>query len=602
MCSILGYFNPKISFDEIKELNKNLSHRGPDNSTIKKYIFKQKELFLAHNRLSIQDLSVSANQPMENEKFAIVFNGEIYNHLELRQRLEFQNFKTHSDTETLLYLFSELGIQNSLNLLNGMFAIGLFDKLEQKLYLIRDRVGKKPLYYTLQNGEFAFASELKGLANHFKQNINNKALIQFMSLSYIPHDNSYYEFIKKLKPAHYLIFDGTNIETKRYWDLPNEKLNISFDEACDKTEELIKQSIKYRLISDLEVGSFLSGGVDSSLVSYFMQSLSNQKIKTFSIGFEDKNYDESIYAKEVAKFIGSEHHEYHFKVKDVVDLIKDFDYFYDEPFGDSSSLPMMILSKITKQKVTVALSGDGGDELFLGYDRYFFTKNYFNKLNKLPYFMRVILSKIFEKTYHDKLNKMSFPIKNLTPQNLYSILSTSIKPWDLEKLFSKEFIHESFKKDSLDFFDLQEINLSDKNLFELFSRIDFYRYIPNDIAVKVDRASMKYALEVRNPLLDKNLIEFAYSIPTNIKLANGAKSILKTILYKYIPKELIDRPKRGFSVPLKEWFRGDLRDVLFDKINSLDDKFNKDYLKKLYNSHQNGANYEYVFWNILRIK
>ncbi|NWF65848.1 MAG: asparagine synthase (glutamine-hydrolyzing) [Campylobacterales bacterium] len=602
MCSILGYFNPKINSLEIAKLNQNLSHRGPDNSTIKKYSFRQKELFLAHNRLSIQDLSDVANQPMENERFVIVFNGEIYNHLELRKKLTFKDFKTHSDTETLLFAFSEFGIKETLNLLNGMFAIALFDKLEQKLYLIRDRVGKKPLYFTFQNGEFAFASELKGMSAHLKTKTNNKALIQFMTLSYIPHDNSYYEDIYKLKPAHFLVFDGVDYKIERYWDLPKEKLNITFDEACEKTEELLKKSIQYRLISDLEVGSFLSGGVDSSLVSYFMQKLSSQKIKTFSIGFEDRAYDESIYAKEVAKFIGSEHYEYHFKANDVLNLIENFDYFYDEPFGDASSLPMMILSKITKEKVTVALSGDGGDELFFGYDRYFFTKNYFEKLNKFPYFIRVILSEIFKSTSHDKLNKISYPIKHLTPQNLYSVVSTSIKPWDLKELFSKEFIYESFKKESLDFFDLQEINLDEKELFELFSMVDFYRYIPDDIAVKVDRASMKYTLEVRNPLLDVNLIEFAYSLPTNIKLQNGAKSILKAILYKHVPKELIDRPKRGFSVPLKEWFRGDLRGILLDKIENLDSKFNKNYLKKLYNAHQNGANYEYVFWNILRLK
>lgn len=602
MCSILGHYNPRISFNDIKALNQKMSHRGPDNSTIKKYSLKNKDLYLAHNRLSIQDLRAAANQPMENERFVIVFNGEVYNHLELRSELNFKDFQTHSDTETLLFSFSELGIKTTISKLNGMFAIALFDKIDHKLYLIRDQIGKKPLYYSFQNGEFAFASELKGISDHLKNNINNKALIQFMALSYIPNDSSYYEEVYKLKPAHYLIFDGSSLEIHRYWDLPSKKLNLSFDEAVSTTEEMIKSSIHYRLISDLEVGSFLSGGVDSSLVSFFMQQLSSKKIKTFSIGFEDKKYDEAIYAREVAKVIGSDHFEYCFTSKDVLNLIDDFDDSYDEPFGDASSLPMMLLAKMTKEKVSVALSGDGGDELFLGYDRYFFTHNYFNKLKTIPYPARMLLSKIFSLSGHDKLKKMSYPIKHLSPENLYSVISTSTKPWELQNLFSKEFVNNAFGKSELNFFDLQEINLNEKDLYELFSKIDFYRYIPDDIAVKVDRATMKYALEARNPLLDHRLVEFAYALPIDLKLQYGPKSLLKSILYKYLPKELIDRPKQGFSVPLKHWFRNELKEITFEKIESLDEKFNKNYLKKLFDEHQSGKNYEYVLWNILRIK
>ena len=279
MCSILGYFNSKVNIDEIKDLNYSLSHRGPDNSTLREYNFKNKKLFLAHNRLAIQDLDAKANQPMENDRFAIVFNGEIYNHFEIRNKLKFKDFKTHSDTETLLYAFVEFGVKETLSKLIGMFAIALFDKLENRLYLIRDRVGIKPLYYTFNNGEFAFASELKGFANHLKEKISNRALIQFLSLSYIPDNSSYYENIKKLKPAHYLIFDGNSIESYRYWDLPTDKIDITFSEALSSVEELIKSSIKYRLLADVEVGSFLSGGVDSSLVSAIMAKESNSKIK-----------------------------------------------------------------------------------------------------------------------------------------------------------------------------------------------------------------------------------------------------------------------------------------------------------------------------------
>lgn len=602
MCSILGYHNTHLSFKECEQFNLSMSHRGPDNSTIKEYIFNNKKLFLGHNRLAIQDLDIKANQPMENERFSIVFNGEIYNHIELRTEFE-SNFITHSDTETLLALFNRYGIEETISKLIGMFAIALFDKYEDKLYLIRDRVGIKPLYWTFQNNEFAFASELKGFAPYLKENKSDKALIQFMSFGYIPSDSSYYENIYKLKPAHYLIFDGKNIDIKRYWDIPQNKIDISYEEALEETERLIRSSIKYRLLADVKVGSFLSGGVDSSLVSAIMQEISSIKIKTFSIGFEDKRYDESIYAKEVAKHIGSEHYEYKFKADDVLGLLDDLDIYYDEPFGDSSSLPMMILSKMTKENVSVALSGDGGDELFLGYDRYFLTNNYFNKLKKVPQSIRSLLSLICKYSRQDKLEKMSYPLKNLTEENLYSLLYSSIKPWELSKVFKEDFLYASFNKNKISLLDIVEIKFDGDNIIDSLSRLDFKRYLPDDILTKVDKASMAYSLEARVPLLDHRIIEFAYSLPSDLKLQNGQKMILKEILYKYVPKKLIDRPKRGFSVPLKYWFRNELKDILYDKINSLDEKFNKKYLIKLADAHiYKNKNYEYVLWNILRLK
>ena len=278
MCSILGYFNTKLSFDEIVKLNLSMKHRGVDDSTVKEYTFKDKKLYFGHNRLSIQDLATHANQPMENEKFVIVFNGEIYNHKDLRCECEYE-WKTTSDTETLLELFSKFGVDKTISKLIGMFAIALFDKIENKLYLIRDRVGIKPLYYTFQNDEFAFSSELKGFSEHLKKQVSNKSLIQFMTLGYIPKNNSYYENIFKLEAGNYLIFDGQNIDIKKYWDLPTKKIDISYQDAVIETERLIRSSIKYRLLADVEVGSFLSGGVDSSLVSSIMQEESNKRIK-----------------------------------------------------------------------------------------------------------------------------------------------------------------------------------------------------------------------------------------------------------------------------------------------------------------------------------
>jgi len=598
MCSILGYYNSKLSLDQVKSQNKLMSHRGPDNTATKQYIFNNKKLYLSHNRLSIQDLSKNANQPMENDNLVIVFNGEIYNHLELRKECDY-NFQTSSDTETLLALFNKYTIEKTLSKLVGMFAIALYEKKAQKLYLMRDVVGIKPIYWTYQDNEFAFSSELKGLSSHLKTKKSNKALLQFMSLGYIPNDSSYYENIYKLKPAHILVFDGNTISIKKYWELPKHKIQISYEEAVEETHKLIKKSIKRQLLSDVEVGSFLSGGIDSSLVSSIMQNLSPTKIKTFTIGFENKKYNESKFAKSVARHINSEHYEHIFKPSDVSSLIDKFDVCYDEPFGDASALPSMLLSKFVKSQVSVSLSGDGGDELFLGYDRYFITQKYHKLFSKIPKSIRSIISNICNISNIDKLEKIAYPLSNLSKQNIYSIVSTSTKPWELNKIFSKEFINESFKH--LDFLSIQEINNFNDDTFDNYSKIDFHRYLADDILTKVDRASMMHSLEARVPLLDQALVEFAYSLPSNIKLKNGAKSILKDIAYKYVPKNMLDRPKMGFGVPLKEWFRDELKDIVLDKINALDDRFNKKYIKTIFNKHQKGKNYEYVLWNLMRV-
>ena len=322
----------------------------------------------------------------------------------------------------------------------------------------------------------------------------------------------------------------------------------------------------------------------------------------FRSGFEDKRYDESVYAKEVAKHIKSKHYEYKFGVNDVLKLVEDFDKYFDEPFGDTSALPMMLLSQKTKEHVSVSLSGDGGDELFLGYDRYFQVNNYFNKFKKIPQFLRTSISQLMSMSNHDKLQKLSYSFKNLTEQNLYSLLYTHVKPWELSNLFTKEFINETFEKDSLNLFDILEYESEYFGLIEKFSRLDFKRYLVDDILTKVDRASMAYTLEARVPLLDHRIVEFAYSLPTNLKLRNGSKSILKEILYKKVPRNLINRPKKGFSVPMKHWFRNELKNMAKEKIDSLDERFNKKYLFKIFQEHQNGRNFEYVLWNILRLK
>lgn len=603
MCSILGYFNPKGDSGRVTELNHSLAHRGPDNSSVREYTFRGKPFFMGHNRLSIQDLSPLGNQPMENGRFAIVFNGEIYNHMEIRRELRSQNFVTHSDTETLLHAFEELGIEGTIDRLIGMFAIALFDKSNEKLYLIRDRIGIKPLYWSFQEGEFVFASEPKGIPSHMRDRVDGQSLIRFVALGYVPGERSYYDDVKQVSPATILVFDGQKTLTKRYWDIPKSSTPISFQDAVEEVESLIYSSVRYRLVSDVEVGAFLSGGIDSSLVSAIMSKVSDKQIKTFSIGFEESRYDESNHARKVARHIGSEHYEYRFGIDDIKGVIDDLEQSYDDPFGDPSALPFLLLSKKTKEQVSVALSGDGGDELFLGYNRYFFANQYHRRLKALPEFMRKLLAYSLESTKKDRYLRMAYPVRHPEMFNLYAAMSTAARPWELNRVFSDAFLHEQFGNQP-SFLELLELEESEYYRgIEGLSRIDLYRYLPGDILTKVDRASMAFALEARVPLLDHRLVELAYSLPEEVKLHRGPKSILKELLRRHLPAEYIERPKQGFSVPLQEWFRGGLKEALREKIEGLDSRFNKDGMRELFREHLEGRrNHAYLFWNLMRLK
>ena len=603
MCSILGLVSEFRDVTYFNHLNKRMKHRGPDGNGVKCYSFQNSNLFFGHNRLAIQDLSESANQPMENEKFAMVFNGEIYNHFELRQKLTNTRFKTHSDTETLLCLFEEFGVDKTLSLINGMFAIGLYDKKSQLLYLIRDRVGIKPLYYLHNSKEFAFSSEIKGFPEQYLDRIEPFSVIQTVCLGYTTDKSTYYHSISTLEPGHYLTFNGLQTETTKYWEVSNLHYDDSFTAAVQNTKNLLKQSVNYRLLADVDVGCFLSGGIDSSLMASVMTEQHGKQIKTFTIGFEQPGYDESQSARIISEKIGSEHQELLFKVDNLKELITDFDHYFDEPFGDPAALPGMILSKLTRSKVSVALSGDGGDELFLGYDRYFLTTRYQPIFKKCPQLIRNIISYFCQISGVDKAEKLAYPIKHPELQNWYSLLMTAIKPWELNKVFSKEFLSSCFPDGRSDFLDI--INCQNHLLTDIdsLSSLDFKRYLPDNILTKVDRCSMKHSLEARVPFLDHNIVQYAYGLSPNVKLKNGPKSILKEILWEYLPKSFFQGQKRGFSVPLKEWFRGDLHELLIEKIYNLDNRFNQKELLKLVYLHVNhNKNFSYLFWNLLRVK
>lgn len=650
MCGIAGFLcnDSKVflknlrNLDDIKDV---LSHRGPDDSGI--WHDNNELIAFAHTRLSIQDLSSAGHQPMKSPsgRYLMVFNGEIYNHLDLKAKLESSdsnlNWKGTSDTETLLKSFDIFGIDETLNLCVGMFSIAVWDFLKKELILIRDRFGEKPLYFGLVNNNFVFGSELKAFKkiSNFDNEISRDSLSLFLRFAYVPSPRSIYKNIYKLLPGAMLKITKNyldkiiNAEGNFYekfkinkWWNAKEKFNsqsskIYSDEenAINDTERILIQSIKSQLISDVPVGTFLSGGIDSSIVSTLMQKNLSTKIKTFTIGFENKYYDESMYAKKIAKYLGTEHNELILSQKETLNIIPTLHKVYDEPFADSSQIPTILLSQFAKKKITVALTGDGGDELFGGYNRYIFLKNFWKIISIFPFPLRKgfaqslnifpveflnkfnfifnIISKSNVSFFGDKVSKFSHKmkfVKNLDDLFLSS-LSTYQKPNNLI-LNSRD--------DSEQIFDLKEnLNYSDYESFMMF--VDSQTYLSDDILCKVDRAAMSVSLETRVPFLDKNVAEHAWRIPKNMKIKNKeGKWILKQILNKYIPKEYTERPKMGFGIPLGDWLRDQLKDwseTLLEE-NKLKNQgyFNHIKVKKLWNEHQSKKrDWSGVLWTIL---
>ncbi len=612
MCGISGFidFTKKSDLTILKKMNDTMYHRGPDGEGLRIYNTPNAIIGFGHRRLSIIDLSSGGSQPMEYEHLHIVFNGEIYNYIEIRNELLKlgYDFKSNSDTEVILKSVDAWGIEKAANKMNGMWAFAIYNSVENKMFLCRDRIGEKPLHYTIKNNIFLFASEIKAFSVSFLGEINHKSNIQFLSLGYVPSPDTYYSNISKLPPASYLEIDCSTLHfsIKNYWNPICAKNNlITYEEAKYTTEELLKSSVNYRLIADVEVGSFLSGGIDSSLITAIAQKNTHKKIKTFSIGFDVDKYDESKYAKKVADYLKTEHQEYIFTSKDFLDELTNYLENQDEPFGDSAILPTMILSKMTKEKVTVALSGDGGDELFAGYTRYFFTKKYYEIFHELPNPINKIISKLLSLVNKEISNKLHYPITHPLLENFYSVLYTSIKPWELDSIFQSEYLVQNLKNNSLFTLLNMEAKIDKNDIIGSLMKIDKMQNLPEMMLHKVDRATMRYSLEARAPLLDYRLVEYLQQIPTKILTkGNIPKSILKDILYNYVPKEYFDRPKSGFSIPLKEWFKNELKEKVVYKINSLDSSiYNKKSIAKMYKMHLDGkANYQAFLFNLIQIK
>lgn len=559
MCGIAGYYaaNGTPDRSQIELMTKVLHHRGPDAGGH----YVGPKTMLGHRRLSIIDLSDKANQPMMSHsgRFVAVFNGEIYNYREVAAELGIE-MRTTSDTEVVVEAFEQLGPQ-FVERLNGMFAIAICEIATQRIWLFRDRMGIKPLFYCIYDGSLVFASELKAIeqTDIFKRHksLNTNAVGLFLQLGYIPAPDTIYNGVLKFPQGHYAVFDGQNLTLTRYWNLPDSITDqplADFTTAKNRLKELIESSVKYRLMADVPYGTLLSGGIDSSLVTTVARRLCGTRTNTFSIGFKDSRHDESQYSEQVARQLDTNHHLMMMTEQDAMERVADMFYFYDEPYADSSALPTMLVSQVAAQHVKMVLTGDGGDELFMGYGMYRWADRLANPLlqaargpiaaaSRMGSSRWQRIGKMFEWRRSDNLQAHIFSQE----QYLFSAAETErLTLTDLCPVPNFETAHA--------------LSAAEKQ-----SVFDMLYYLPDDLLVKVDRASMRHSLESRVPLLDYRIVEFAANLHKSLKINNGeVKYLLKQVLYDYLPQELFNRPKWGFSVPLCNWLRTDLK-YLTDK-------------------------------------
>ncbi len=568
MCGIAGFCNFKGDKAKmIEKMKEKMYHRGPDAGG--NYFSEDGQVTFGHRRLSIVDLSENGSQPMTSHsgRYVMTYNGEIYNYKKIAEKLlrerKVEAFRGTSDTEVLLEAFEAYGVKEAISLCKGMFAIALYDQKEQVLYLLRDRIGEKPLYYGQVGESFAFASDIGSLAvmEGFDNPINTAVLDLYFIHGYIPAPYSVYEGIYKLEAGTILKiklpFNGLkSAEVEAYWSIKETakkgQENLfkgSAEEAADELERLLKEAISEQMVADVPVGAFLSAGIDSSTVVALMQSLHKGKVKSFTIGMEEKDYNEAVYAKEIARHLGTDHTELYITEEDAKAVIPKLADMFGEPFADSSQIPTYLVSKMTRDHVTVSLSGDGGDELFCGYTSYASVERIWNKMKNIPYFIRKPCSELI---IHSPLAKKSiYRIKGKLlgakgPSDLY-ISSYETDP--LTKQISLDDRTCSYKYSVYDPKYLKETNHN-------IMLMDMLMYHPDDILVKVDRAAMAVSLETRVPMLDKDVVEFAWTLPIDYEReGQTGKKVLRDVLYRYVPKEMMERPKKGFSIPIEKWLR-----------------------------------------------
>ena len=565
MCGITGIINrrAKVDIDQLSKMTDKISHRGPDAEGV--FVNENKTCGLGHRRLSILDLSNAANQPMHSKcgNYSLVYNGELYNFKEIKETLENEgvNFATASDTEVILESFIKWG-PKCVDYFNGMFAFAVWNEEKEELFIFRDRLGIKPLYYAWDEETLYFSSELKAIAPFVNQdNWDESAIQHYFRLGYIPAPYTIYKSVRKLEEGSYIQLNTNDFLIKKYWGLEDKVGTTTIsdeDEAKTKYHDLLKSSVEMRLQSDVPFGVFLSGGIDSSIVAAVAQSISEQPISTFSIGFEEASFNESEYARKVADHLGTEHHEFVLSHKDIQELIPQIPTWYDEPFADSSAFPTYLVSKMARKKVTMVLTGDGGDEQFMGYGMYTWADR-LTTLKNLRWLLKTGLS--LSPKVNNKRASQYFDFKEdeHLPSHIFSVDQGLYSAKNLKKhfTFSEDYSPLLLGKTK------RRMLVSEDQSFH-----DLKFYLPGDLLTKVDRATMQNSLEARVPLLDHRLVEYSLNLDEKLKRKNGdSKYLLKEVLYDYVPKELFDRPKWGFGIPLNLWLSNELKPLLDKYIN-----------------------------------
>ena len=642
MCGLCGIFDQGNNELEsvVTSMSNALYHRGPDDGGV--WVDEVSGLGLGHRRLAIVDLTTAGHQPMHSDcdRFTLVFNGEIYNHFDLRKIIDAEgpsahSWHGHSDTETLLIALTLWGIEKTLQALVGMFAFALWDKQMRVLTLARDRLGEKPLYYGWQNETFLFGSELKALKafSGFRGEIDRNALTLLLRHNCIPAPYSIYKDIAKLQPGHYISLPLADISSAKatssqvYWSvngavasgLANPFIGTAL-EATDLLEQQLSASIRQQMLSEVPLGALLSGGVDSSVVVALMQTQSHQPVRTFTIGFDEGGYDEAVHAKTVAKHLGTQHTELYVRPEDALAVIEKLPSMYCEPFGDSSQIPTFLVSHMASQQVKVVLSGDGGDELFGGYNRYLSARNVWENMQRLPPVARHLAARTLRSLSPSSWDRLFSIFKPIIPKRLH-VSMPGDKGHKLADVLNFSNGHEFYLQLNSHWTDPASVvigGVEPKTIFTDQARwpktdsfvhwmmaMDTQTYMSDDIMVKLDRATMATSIEGRVPLLDHRVVELAWRMPLDFKIHNGqGKWLLREVLYRHVPRELIERPKQGFGIPLGEWLRGPLREwaesLLSENRLLKEGYFHPAPIRKMWQEHLAGrANWQPHLWNIL---
>jgi asparagine synthase (glutamine-hydrolysing) len=643
MCGIAGWIDLKGRTDRhglefiAARMADSLSHRGPDDHGV--WADPETGVALGHRRLSILDLSLAGHQPMlsSNGQFVISYNGEIYNCDEIRQELQKANprlgFRGHSDTEVMLAAFEQWGIEPSLQRMNGMFAFALWDRNDRTLILARDRFGEKPLYYGAVGGAFLFASELRAFLEHpaFDAEIDRDALARYLQFSCVPAPYSIYLGIHKLLPGTILRCTNGEVRISTFWSLlaclecaASQPFEGSEADAIAELDRLLRDAVRVRMHADVPLGAFLSGGIDSSLIVALMQTQSKSPVHTFTIGFHDPAYDEAPDAQAVARHLGTEHTELYVTSADAIGLVGRLPAVYDEPFADSSQLPTLLISHLARQHVTVSLSGDGGDEVFGGYNRYTFGTRLLNWLKRTPKVLRrlsasaiteiepqhwesifgllrqILPASLRQRNPGYKLHQFARLLSSADGEDMYATMASHWLP-------SEQAVRGGVSESPHHFSELERLALPSFALQAMY--LDTVGYLPDDLLAKVDRATMAFGLENRIPYLDHRVVEFAWRLPFEMKVQTNArpyrgKWILRQVLERYVPSKLTERPKMGFAVPLDAWLRTSLRDwaeALLDPKHMEQQGFlNSAVIRNKWEAHQGGrGNWQYHLWDVL---